>query len=664
MTHFSRERRAAKRGDRATGPWINRFADAEPLTRLLTFTRNLARSLILVAGLTLPASALAPSAWAEELIRFPSLVKPSKYEGTDAKHYDYVNPDAPVGGRLENTAQGTFDSFNPYIPRGNAAAGTPLLYDTLMAQSVQEPSTSVPLIAKGFTHPEDYSSATYVLDERAKFHDGQPITAEDVKWSLETLRENNPLYNRYYADVEAVEVESPTRVTFRFRQKGNRELPHIMGDLPVLPRHWWTANGPDGKPRDFTRSSLEVPVGSGPYRIKTFTAGRSITYERMADYWGWDTFSRVGRYNYGELRYTYFQNADAEWQAFQKHGFEDIRVENRSQKWANEYKFPAFRSGDVIKAEFEDTSGYPMQGWVFNTRRDKFKDPRVREALAKAFDFQTMNENLFYGFYERTDSYFGGKELQAKGVPEGRELEILQEVKAETAGKDGTVPDAALTAAFEPPVHGNRRATRGHLRDALNLLKEAGYESRGGRLIGPDGKQLSIEFLAFDPTSERTIGPFAANLKLLGIATNIRVVDTSQYIERLRNFDYDVVTTVLNQSHSPGNEQREYWSSVAAERVGSRNYAGIANPAVDALIERIVYAKDREELVATTRALDRLLLHSHYIVPQWFNAKTWVAYWDKFGIPQPQPGYVGVDLFSWWINEEKAAALRQKYGSR
>ena len=620
-----------------------------------------ARVSLLSAALVLPASA-----WAEDLIRFPSLIGTSKYENTDAKHYGYVNPQAPVGGRLNSTASGSFDSFNPFITRGTPAAGLNytggVLYDSLMEQSTEEPSVSVPLVALGMTHPEDFSSATYRLNPDARFHDGKQITASDVKWSLERLRENFPFFNRYFADVKEVVVVDPTTVRFEFSQTGNRELPHIMGDLPVLPEHWWTANGPDGKPRDIASPTLEPPLGSGPYRIKTFKAGSSIVWERVDDYWGWDVFPRVGRYNFGELRYTYFQNQDAEWQAFQKHGFEDFRLENRSQKWAQGYTFPAFEAGDVIKATYPETAGYPMQGWVFNTRRPQFKDPRVREALSKAYDFQSMNRNLFFGLYNRTDSYFGGTELQSKGKPEGRELEILNEVKASVPPE--AIPDIVFETPYEPTQYADRRATRTNLREALELLGKAGYESKGGRLVGPDGKQLSFTFLAFDPTSERTIGPFITNLKRLGIDASIRVVDTSQYVERVRNFDFDIVTTVLRQSQSPGNEQREYWSTASANKEGSRNLAGIKNPAVDALVEKIVYAKDREDLVAATRALDRVLLHNHYLVPQWYNAETWIAYWDKFGIPTEQPSYVGVDTFSWWIDPDKAKALEAKYGAR
>ena len=613
----------------------------------------------------LATRALQTTAWANDvpadLKRFPSLIRPSRYEGTDAGHYDYVNPEAPVGGQLNLVTQTRFDSFNPFVIRGTSAPGMGLMHDTLMEQSLQEPGVSYPMIALGLTHPDDYSSATYHLDPRARFSDGSPITAEDVVWSFTELKKNYPLYVRYFADVDrAVAVDDRT-VRFEFGQKNNRELPHIMGDLYVLSKAWWTGEGRDGRPRDVSQPTLEQPVGSGPYRIKAFQPGSSITMERDPDYWAWDTFTRVGRYNFAELHYTYFGNSDAAWQAFQKYGYEDFRNENRPEKWANEYNFPAFRAGDVVKAEFTRQAGYPMQGWFFNTRKQKFKDPRVREAVAMAFDFETMNRTLFYDLYTRTDSYFGGSELQSKDLPRGRELAILEELR-------GKYPDAVPKAAFERPYtqasYADRRDRRKNLRSALMLLNEAGYTSQGGRLVGPGGEALAIEFLVSDPRFERRIAQYSENLRRLGIDVSTRSVDPAQYQSRMEAFDFDVATGVLSQSQSPGNEQRDYWSSEAAEREGSRNLAGIANPAIDDLIERIVFAPDRDELVAATNALDRILLHGHYAVPQFRNPKEWVAYWDKFDRPEKQPAYLGYDTNSWWIVPEKAAALAQKYGVR
>ena len=595
----------------------------------------------------------------DDLVRFPSLTGESRYAGTDATHLDYVNPDAPKGGRLNSTVSGTFDSFNPFIVRGTPAAGFNyqggVIYDTLMEQSLQEPSTSYPLIADGLTFPDDFSSATYYLNPNAKFHDGDPIDAEDVVWSFEQLKANYPLYNKYYGNVTRAVAEAPDRVRFEFEVKNNRELPVILGDMPVLPKHWWTAEG-----RDIAQPTLEKPLGSGPYRVKSFEPGASITWERVPDYWGADTFTRIGRFNFDELRYTYFGGSDAEWQAFQKGGFEDIRTENRSQKWAEGYTFPAAVAGDVKKEELERLAGHYMQGWAMNQRRDKFKDPKVREALTYVFDFESANRNLFYGLYDRPTSYFGGEELPSKGVPQGAELEVLKDLDAK---HPGALPPEVLTEEWKPVVFEDRRATRRNLGEALRLLQEAGYQSKGGKLVGPDGKPFTVEFLTFDPSSQRVIKPFQDNLRRLGIQANIHQVDTTQYIERLRNFDFDVTTVggQIAQSQSPGNEQRDYWTSTAADTPGSQNFFGLKNPAVDDLVERIILAKDREELVMLTNALDRILLHLDLVVPQWGKNTAWLAYWDKFERPERQPEYVGADTFSWWIDTERERELEAKY---
>ncbi len=573
--------------------------------------------------------------------------------------YSHVNPDAPKGGTLNSIAIGTFDSFNPYIIRGTPAAGFAsfgggLLYDTLMQQSVAEPSTSYPLVAEAFKYPDDYSSATYRLDPDARWHDGEPITAEDVVWSFEVLKENSQLYNRYYANVTEAVALSEHEVEFRFDQKGNRELPHIMGDLAVLPKHWWEGEDARGNPRDITQPTLERPLGSGAYRIASFTPGDEIVWERVEDYWAEDLAVNVGRNNFDSRRYTYFQDDNAAWQAFTKGGFEDIRIENRSQRWATGYNFPAVESGDVIKEVFETAAGEPMQGFALNTRRSKFEDRRVREALTWAFDFESMNRRLFYGYYTRTDSYFEGTELASEGLPEGLELEILETVRDK-------VPPEIFTEEFKLPVYETAEDRRDNLRRAAELFAEAGWQIRGGRLVDEKGEQFSIEFLGNSPTDERVTGPYIQNLRRLGINATLRIVDTTQYINRLRAFEFDVVTMVLAQSQSPGNEQRDFWGSQAAGMPGSRNYAGIQDPAIDELIDRVIFADDREELVAATHALDRVLLWSYYVVPQWHLPEIWVAHWDKFGIPEEQPGYVGVDIDSWWVLQDRETEIEREY---
>ena len=596
---------------------------------------------------------------ADEWLTTSTLVGTSKYDSGFA-HYDYVNPDAPKGGTINTVATGTFDSFNPYIVRGTAAAGLAsfgggLLYDTLMEQATDEASTSHPLVADAYKHPADYSSATYRIDPNAKFHDGKAITAEDVVWSFTMLRQESQMYNQYYANVTEAVALSEREVEFRFDQTGNRELPHIMGDLPVLPKHWWEGTDKTGKKRDITQPTLEPPLGSGPYRIESFKAGSEIVWKKADNYWGEKVPVKIGRENFDRRRYVYFLDENAAWQAFTKGGFQDVRPENRSQRWATGYNFPAFEAGDVKKAEFETTSGEPMQGFVLNERRAQFQDRRVRMALTYAFDFETMNRTLFYGFYTRTDSYFEGGELASSGLPQGKELELLEPFRDK-------LPPELFTEAFKLPVHDTPTASRDHLRRAFELLKEAGWINKGGKLVNEKtGEPFRIEFLGDDPTDERIISPYTENLRRLGIETSLRIVDPTQYVNRVRGFDYDVIVGILSQSQSPGNEQRDFWGTKAADSPGSRNYMGIKDPVVDALVDRVIFAKDREELVAATHALDRVLLWNFHIVPQWHLPKVWLAYWNKFGMPEKQPSYVGVDLDSWWIDPAKEAALKTKY---
>lgn len=597
--------------------------------------------IVVAAAMTLAAGIASAEEWRST----SSLIDPAAEEAP-FERYPYVNPDAPRGGQLNAIAIGTFDSFNPFIVRGTSAAGLGsfggMLYDTLFQQSTDDPGSSHALIAEAMKYPDDFSSATFRINPQARWHDGEPITAEDVIWSFEVLKQNSQIYNRYYANVTEAVALSEREVEFRFDQADNRELPHIMGDLAVLPKHWWEGQDAQGRQRDFTQPTLERPLGSGPYRIESFRAGSEVVWSRVEDYWAAELPVNVGRFNFDRRKYTYFQDDNAIWQAFTKGGLQDIRVENRAQRWATEYNFPAFERGDVVKHVFPTSSGEPMQGFVLNTRRSQFQDRRVREALTWAFDFESMNRTLFYDSYTRTDSYFEGGELASSGLPEGLELEILETVR-------GEVPDEVFTQEFTLPVYDSARATRDHLRRASELLAEAGWTAQGGRLVNESGEQFRIEFLGRDPTDERVNGPFIQSLRRLGIDASLRIVDTNQYINRVRSFDYDVITTTLMQSLSPGNEQRDYWSSAAADMPDSRNVAGIKDPAVDKLIDRVIFAKDREELVAATHALDRVLLWGFYVVPQWHNPEIWIAHWNKFGVPDDQPGYVGVDFDSWWV---------------
>jgi microcin C transport system substrate-binding protein len=605
---------------------------------------------LLLAGLTASS--------AQEWRTTSSLIGESKY-GENFEHYHYVNPEAPKGGTLNATATGTFDSFNPFTVRGTPAAGLGqfggMLYDTLMQQATDEPGTSHPLIAEAYTHPDDYSSATYRINPQARWHDGAPITAEDVVWSFNILKQINPLYGRYYHNVTEAVALSEREVEFRFDEKGNRELPHIMGDLAVLPKHWWESTDKSGKQRDIAQPTLEPPLGSGPYKIERFRPGSEVVWTRVEDYWGAELPVNIGRNNFERRKYTYFTDENAGWQAFTKGGIADFRMENRAQRWATEYNFPAFEAGDVIKQEFETESGEPMQGYFINMRRAKFQDRRVRQALTYAFDFESMNRTLFYGLYTRTKSYFEGSELASSGRPEGLELEILKTVEDD-------VPQEVFTEEFKLPVFDTAQAARENLRRAFELFNEAGWSSRDGRLVNDNGEQFRIELLGYQATHERVALPYISNLRRLGIDATIRIIDATQYQNRLNDFDYDVLAIhSVQQSQSPGNEQREYWGSAAADMAGSRNYSGIKNEAIDQLVERVIFAKDREELVAATNALDRVLLWNFYVVPQWHLPQVWVAYWNKFGMPDQQPAYLGVDIDSWWIDPEREAALAAKY---
>jgi microcin C transport system substrate-binding protein len=600
------------------------------------------------------------SASADEWRTSGTLIGESKY-GQDFKHYDHVNPEAPKGGTLNSTVVGTFDSFNPYIVQGSPAAGFAglfggFLYDTLMEQSVDEPSTSHALVAEAFKFPDDFSSATYRLNPKARWHDGKPITVEDVIWSFNILKEHSPQYSHYYANVTEAVAISDREVEFRFDQKGNRELPHIMGDLVVLPKHWWEGTDASGKKRDITRPTLEAPLGSAAYRIESFKPGSQIVWARVPDYWAADLPAKIGRENFDRQTFLYFQDDNAAWQAFTKGGYEDIQVENSSRRWMTQYNFPAAKEGDVIKKEFKSAAGAFMQAFALNLRRPQFQDRRVRKALTLAYDFEYQNRTLFFGQNTRTSSYFVGTELASSGLPTGKELEILEPYKDK-------LPPELFTEEFKLPVYDTPQAERKYLREAIALFAEAGWKISGGKMLNDKGEQFRIEFLGSGPTDEVIANSYIENLRKIGIDASLRIVDPSQYVNRVNNFDFDVDTTALNQSASPGNEQRDFWGSKAADSPGSRNVMGIKDPIVDALVDRVIFATDREDLVAATNALDRVLLWNYFAVPQYHRPVQWVAYWNKFGIPEKQPDYTGADLESWWVDPEKEAALAAKYES-
>ena len=578
-----------------------------------------------------------------------ALLGEPKYE-PGFKHFDYVNPDAPKGGLVRLGAQGTFDSFNIVVAgvKGSPEQGLGLIYETLTTSSFDEPSASYGLLAESFSHPEDYSSVSFRLRPEAKWHDGQPVTADDVIFSFEAFKANSPTYAFYYANVTKAEKTGEREVKFTFNETGNRELPQIMGQLIVLPKHWWEGTAPDGRKRDVAQTTLEPPLGSGPYRLKSFDAGRNAAYERVKDYWGANLNVNVGQNNFDEIRYEYYRDATVLLEAFKADRI-DFRTENSARNWATGYDFPARQEGRVILEEFPYRATGIMQAFVINLRRDKFKDERVRRAFNLAFPFEELNKTVFYGLYERVGSYFHGLELASSGLPEGKEFEILESLRDK-------VPPEVFTTPYSNPVNDTPENIRNNLREADRLLREAGWEVKNGRRVNARGEVLSVELLSSSPNDERVFLPYKAVLERLGIVVTVRTVDDVQYTNRTRSFDFDITSTVWPQSLSPGNEQREFWGSRAAQREGSRNLAGIADPAVDALIDRIIFAKDRDELVAATKALDRVLLAHNYVVPQWTSLKQRTARWNRYSHPDNMPRYAGAAFPTvWWYDEAKAA---------
>jgi microcin C transport system substrate-binding protein len=618
------------------------------------------RSLIRIAGLTFAAPALtalrsntalaqspaAAKVWLHGLSLFDELKYPAGF-----KHFDYVNPNAPKGGVARQIAFGTFDNLNIVVSgvKGTLAAGIELIYDALMVAALDEVSTEYGLLAEAVSHPPDHSSVAYRLRADAKWHDGRPVTPADVIFSLEAFKKHHPQLSAYYRHVTKAEQTGEREITFAFDQPGNRELPQIVGQLNVLPKHWWEGTDGSGRKRDVGATLLEAPLGCGVYRVKEFVPGRSIAYERVKDYWGKDLNVNIGRDNFDQLRFEYFRDSTVAIEAF-KADHVDWRSENSAKDWETAYDFPAVRDKRVLLEEFPIRNFGVMQAFVMNTRRDKFKDPRVRRAFNFAFDFEEMNKQIFFGKYKRIGSYFEGTELASSGLPEGLELEILQAVRDQ-------VPAEVFSTPYSNPVAGSADKVRANLREGGRLLREAGYEIRNQQLVNAKtGEPLAVELLVEQPSFERIVLFYKPSLERLGVQVTVRRVDDAQYENRLRNWDFDIIIASWGQSLSPGNEQRGFWSTPAADVVGSRNLVGIKNPAIDALIERVIFAKNRDELVAATKALDRVLLWNHYVVPQWTYGKARTARWDRFGRPDPLPKYA-VSGFPtvWWWDAAKAA---------
>lgn len=565
--------------------------------------------------------------------------------GWNFKHFDYANPDAPKGGTLKMSAFGSFDTLNPYTIKGVAAAGTGMLFDTLMVESADEPFSEYGLIAETIEMPKDRSWVAFNLNKKARFHDGTPVTADDVVFSFDLLRTKGlPMFRYYYGNVDQVVAEKPTRVLFTFKPGDNRELPLILGQMPVFSKKYW-------QDKDFTATTLEPPVGSGPYKVAEFETGRYIVYERDPDYWAKDLPPVKGFYNFDKIRYDYYRDATVAVEAFKSGAF-DLRVENEAKKWVSAYQGFSEKNG-MIKKHFNHSLPSGMQGFVFNTRRPVFTDRRVRQALGLVFDFEWSNKNLFYGLYKRTQSYFDNSEMAAKDLPKGEELKLLEKYR------DRLPPELFKQRFLLEKTSGDGNI-RPQLEKAFKLLEDAGWTIQNGVLKNEKGEPFRFEILIDSASSsawERITLPYIRHLKRLGIDAVLRSVDTTQYKNRTDSYDYDMIVNIWGQSTSPGNEQRYFWGSAAADMPGAQNYAGIKNPVVDELIEKIIEAPDRKKLVAAVKALDRVLSWEYYVVPHWYVPSVRLVYWDKFGVPADTV-MKGVQLMSWWIDPEKEQALR------
>lgn len=597
-------------------------------------------ALSVIGSLFLAFGAVAQDAdgWRTGISTVGELKHPSGFD-----HYDYVNPQAPKGGTLRLSSEGNFDTLNPLLAKGEVGEGLGLVFETLLTSALDEVSSSYGLLAEAVKYPDDITSATFRLRAEARWADGEPVTPEDVVFSFEQAKKNNPQQEFYYRHVKSAEKTGDREVTFQFDEANNRELPQIVGQLAIVPKHWWEAKGPDGKPRDISRTILEIPMGSGPYKVAAVTPGSTIRYELRDDYWGKNLNVNLGQNNFGAIVYTYYADRDVMFEAFRS-GNTDYWWENAAKRWATAYNFPAVTDGRVKREEVENEMRKVgvMVGFIFNTRREKFADERVREALNYAFDFEELRRTIFYGSYDRVDSFFFRTELASSGLPEGRELEILNEVK-------DLVPPQVFTEPYKNPVGGDPAKLRENLRTAIGMLREAGYELKGNRMVNvKTGQPLTFEILLNGPTIEPVALSFSQNLRKIGIEATVRSIEPSQFTNRWRSRDFDVMYNAWGESMNPGNEQAEYWGSDAAKREGSQNYSGISDPGIDALIRKVIFAKDRDDLVAATRALDRVLLAHHIVVPSYSSRVSRLAYWNTVAHPPELPEYsLGMPTV-WW----------------
>ena len=564
------------------------------------------------------------------------------------KHFDYVNPNAPKGGKVRLYQLGTFDSLNPFTFKGDSVAVT--TNEALVSRALDEPTTDYGVVANGVWFPEDRSHVVYRLRPEARFHDGKPITVEDIMWSMETRKAIHPQWESYWRNIVKMEQSGDNEITFIFDSMGNRELPALAGQITALPKHWWTGKDAKGKDRNIAEGTLEIPLGSGAYRISKYRIGDSVTLERVEDYWGKDLPVHVGTDNFDEIEYIYFRDQTVAFEAFKGDQY-DYRLEGSAKSWATGYEFPAVKDGRVIREKIVLEEVQPIQTWALNLRRVKFQDERVRRAFNLAFDFEWSNQNLFYGQYTRARSIFNNSEFEARGLPSPEELALLEPLRAE-------LPPSVFTGEYTNPLNDTPANRRSNLREASKLLAEAGWNvtADGGRNIlkNADGEKLDVEFMLDSPLFERIALPYQQQLELLGIGVAIRTIDPAQYEKRTTDFDYDITVGGWGQSLSPGNEQRDFWGSSSAGKPGSRNYCGIKNKAIDTLIEKMIFVRDRRGLVTACRALDRAVMANNYFVPMWYAPYDRVAYWNRFSHPDKPPPFATGFPTIWWWDEEKA----------
>jgi len=568
---------------------------------------------------------------------------------SDFKHFDYVNPDAPKGGRMATLGGLTYDTFNSHILKGDKATGLGLLYDSLMTSSGDEPNSVYGLVAHSAQIADDKGSVTFFMRPEAKFFDGTPVTAEDVVFSFNALKtKGHPVYRlSLLKDVEKAEAIDKHTVKYTFSGGRVRDLPLTVAGLPILPKAYYDKV-------DFTKTTLEPPLGSGAYEIAKFKAGSFIEYKRREDYWGKDLPVNVGRYNFDVLRFNYYKDRTA-WFLGLTSGEYDFAEEFTSKRWATEYSnLPAIKDGRMQRLTIPDATPSGTQGWFFNTRRDMFKDPRVRRAIGHAFDFEWSNKNLFYGLYKRTTSYFQNAEtMMAQGKPSAEELAILEPHRSK-------LPPAVFGEVQVPPVSDGSGRDRKLLREADKLLRAAGWTIKNRKRVNAKGEQMSFEFMRATPSFDRIAQPFIENLRLLGVDAKIRPVDAAQFQRRLKSYDFDVATARFTMSLTPGNELGSYFGSRSAKSPGSRNLAGIASPVIDALIDKVMEAENRQEVDVTVRALDRVLRAGSYWVPHWYKASHNLAFWNKFSWPKTKPKYARGVIDTWWYDEAKAAKLAKQ----